>query len=127
MAVSGQLHAPAALPPGDSLPILIKILGWVGPRRVSSQQYSDFRINFWGSENGGYEECYILGRDAVQSGTKYPGVLKEIQLNFGHIIWASKKGFVFSYIASIRATHPTIYASTCRSTLCIPGTDRVVK
>jgi hypothetical protein len=31
MEVSGQLHAPAALPPGKELLVPISIGGWVGP------------------------------------------------------------------------------------------------
>jgi hypothetical protein len=30
--VSGQLHAPAALPPGERAPDTYEIGGWVGPR-----------------------------------------------------------------------------------------------
>jgi hypothetical protein len=32
MEVSGQLHAPAALPPGETAPGTQWIGGWVGPR-----------------------------------------------------------------------------------------------
>jgi hypothetical protein len=34
MEVSGQLHAPAALPPGKEPLVPIWIGGWVGPRAV---------------------------------------------------------------------------------------------
>jgi hypothetical protein len=34
MEVSGQLHAPAALPPGKEALAPISIGGWVGPRAV---------------------------------------------------------------------------------------------
>jgi hypothetical protein len=34
MEVSGQLHAPAALPPGERAPGTHWIGGWVGPRAV---------------------------------------------------------------------------------------------
>jgi hypothetical protein len=34
MEVSGQLHAPAALPPGKEPPVPFGIGGWVGPRTV---------------------------------------------------------------------------------------------
>jgi hypothetical protein len=34
MEVSGQLHAPTALPPGEKAPDTHWIGGWVGPRAV---------------------------------------------------------------------------------------------
>jgi hypothetical protein len=34
MAVSGQLHAPAALPPRERAPVTHWIGNWVGPRAV---------------------------------------------------------------------------------------------
>jgi hypothetical protein len=34
MEVSGQLHAPAALPPGEKAPSIYWIGGWVGPKAV---------------------------------------------------------------------------------------------